>query len=321
MPGQSSPILGHKSQQHDLLLDVQTGNIAHAYLFTGPAHIGKFTVAKWFAEMLLLDSVPSGEQERVIHDIEHLLHPDFLVLDRLWMEETQENMDELAKYTNISQEHRQKAKAKTDTISIDDVRALQARLHEVPERTYRCCLIRSVERMQAEGVNALLKILEEPPQGTVFLLTAISEDSVLPTLLSRTRRLKFSRLTTRDMVSMVSGLPEEEQQFFLYLAQGAPGIVQRLQKDPDLLRKEQTIATQAAGFWNESKLSNRLSTLSTLHERTEEADRFLLHLCLSLRQLPGSRKAATLPALRNLLRGLETNVSRQMLCQRFALAL
>ena len=83
-----SPLLGHKSQQHDLLLDVQTGNIAHAYLFTGPAHIGKFTVAKWFAEMLLLDQVSFEDQERVLHDVARLLHPDLLVLDQLWMEET-----------------------------------------------------------------------------------------------------------------------------------------------------------------------------------------------------------------------------------------
>ena len=311
-------ILGHKSQQHDLLKDVEAGNISHGYLFVGPPHIGKFTVAKWFAEMLLMDGVDHAQQEQVSAEVERLLHPDLLVLDQLWMEETNEDLEQIAQFTNISQEHRKKAKAKTDTISIDDIRALQARLHDVPRATYRCCLIRSVERMQDEAVNALLKILEEPPDGLVFLLTSRSEDVVPPTLLSRSRRMRFGRLTTRDMRPLVAGLSEEEQQFLLHLAQGAPGIVERLKSDPDLLRQEQTLSSKAFTFWNEQSLTGRMASLAVLHERGEEADRFLLHLCLSLRQLPSAKKTAAARPLRELLRGLETNVSRPLLCQQFA---
>ncbi len=311
-------ILGHKSQQQDLLRDVETGNVAHAYVFTGPQHIGKFTVAKWFAEMLLLDGVDHADVEHAESQIEKLLHPDILVLDQLWMEDVNEKLDHIAQFTNISQDHRKKSGAKTDTISIDDIRALQERLHDVPQHTFRCCLIRSVERMQVEAVNSLLKILEEPPAGMVFLLTAHSEDAVLPTLLSRSRRINFSRLSKREMLPLIAQLPEEDQQFLLYLAQGAPGIVERLRNDPDTLRLEQTLASKASTFWNERSLTARMVTLSALHDRGEEADRFLLHLCLSLRQLPPTKQKMAVLPLRQLLRGLETNVSRPLLCQKFA---
>lgn len=314
----SSHILGHKSQQHDLLRDTEAGNVSHAYLFTGPAHIGKFTVAKWLAEMLLLDGVPHDQQEQTVAQIERLLHPDLLVLDQLWMEETNEDLEHLAHFTNISQDHRKKAGAKTDTISIDDVRALQVRLHDVPRATYRCCLIRSVERMQDEAVNALLKILEEPPLGVVFLLTAASEDLLPATLLSRTRRIAFSRLPASDMWPLVSDLSDEESRFLLYLAQGAPGVIRRLRSDPDQLRNEQTISGQAIAFWSEPSAARRMIALTPLHQRGEQADRFLLHLLLALRKSAPAQRLRMLTPLQSLLRGLNTNASRQLLCQRFA---
>jgi hypothetical protein len=92
------------------------------------------------------------------------------------------------------------------------------------------------------------------------------------------------------MRPLVAGLSEEEQQFLLHLAQGAPGIVERLKSDPDLLRQEQTLSSKAFTFWNEQSLTGRMASLAVLHERGEEADRFLLHLCLSLRQLPSAKK-------------------------------
>jgi hypothetical protein len=85
-----------------------------------------------------------------------------------------------------------------------------------------------------------------------------------------------------------------------------------------LLRQEQTLSSKAFTFWNEQSLTGRMASLAVLHERGEEADRFLLHLCLSLRQLPSAKKTAAARPLRELLRGLETNVSRSLLCQQFA---
>ncbi len=313
------PLIGHEEPHQALLRDLETGNIAHAYLFAGPARVGKMTAAKWFASQLLArgsEDDPSAVGDRV----NHLLHPDLLVLDQLWMEDVCEDPDVIAKSTNVSQEHRRKAKAKTDTISIDDVRAIHDRLIETGFGTYRCCIIRSMERMQDEAVNALLKILEEPPPGVVFILTTQVQNALLPTLVSRSRVVAFTRLSRKDLAPLVKGLDDEEAAFLLRLSQGAPGVVQRLRHDPDQLRIEQGAYAAARSFWSSTSLAERLRLLTPLNKRDADAERLLLHLSLAVRDLLPDA-AQSLPALSNLLDGWQTNTSGQLLAQRFVLEL
>jgi hypothetical protein len=289
-------------------------------LFEGARHVGKFTVAKGFAAELLTLGMNEERRGDAEKQLDRLLSPDLLILDQLWMEDRCEDFDEIAKSSNVNQEHRKKAGAKTDTISIGDVRAIQERLYEIPAGKYRCCLIRSVERMQDEAVNALLKILEEPPQGLVFILTTQSIPSLLPTLLSRARVLRFSRVQDTEMEPILSGVPEEEARFLLRLAQGAPGVIFGLKSDAEKLRSEHALYADAVSAWHSRTLLQRLQHLRPLQDK-ESADRFLLHLSLSLRD-----EVLTLPpeagkALSQLIRGMDTNVNRQMLAQEFALAL
>ncbi len=312
------PIIGHAEQLSALERDLETGNVGHAYLFSGPRHVGKMTTAKWFASKLL--SLGTGEDvAQTAEKVARLLHPDLLVLDQLWMEDTNENFDVIAKFSNVPQDHRKKSKAKTDTISIDDVRAIQDRLVETGMGTYRCCIIRSMERMQDEAVNALLKILEEPPPGVVFLLTTQAQSSLLPTLISRTRVIPFSRLPLRELQPLVSGLDEEEAAFLIRLAQGAPGVVQELRQDPEAFRREQAAYAAARSFWDSRSLAERLKLLSPLNNRGADADRLLLHLSLALRETVKEVDPSSAESLGSLIEGLQTNVSGQLLAQRFAL--
>jgi hypothetical protein len=283
--------------------------------------LGKFTIAKGFAFELLTIGLNDAKRDAAADEIEKLLHPDLLVIDQLWIEDVQEDFDVIAKSSNILQVHRQKAKAKTDTISIDDIRSLQDRLHEIARGTYRCCLIRSVERMQPEAVNALLKILEEPPQGVVFLLTTESFPSLLPTLISRTRVVHFSRLTDMEMSPMLEGVSEEERRFLLRVAQGSPGILRNLIEDPDQLRQERQVHSSALAFWHSRSPLERLQLLKPLKERGTEADQFLLHLALGLREEMDELPDASAEHLVAFQRRLETNVNRELLAQKFVLAL
>lgn len=312
-------IIGHALQVQSLQEDLALGNVAHAYLFAGKKHLGKCTVARWFAQALLtVDAKDAQERGKIERDIERLLHPDLLVIDRLWIEEVCEDNDLIAQYSNVPQQHRVKAGAKTDTISIEDIRALQERLHEVSGGRFRCCIIRSVERLQEEAVNALLKILEEPPPGVVFLLTTESFSSLLPTLVSRSRILHFASVPTSALIPLVSEAPPDDAQFLLRLAQGAPGIIFQYRDDPDALRGERQRYAQAVAFWHASTLLERMRLLEPLHERTAESHEYLLHLFLALwEELPSQREAFMQPLL-TLARDLRTNASRPLLTQRFA---
>ena len=315
------PVLGHRPVLDALELDLKTGNIAHAYLFAGCRHLGKFTVARWFAEELLtVDIEDAVAKDKARLQVQKLLHPDILVLDKLWMEEVSDDPEDLGKFTNIPQEHRKKAKAKTDTISIDDVRLLQERLQDVRTGRFRCCVIRSVERMHDEAVNALLKVLEEPLPGVVFILTTQALSSLLPTLISRTRVLRFSRLGDRDLTGLLTGLSQEDTRFLLRLAQGAPGVIKRLRQDPDAVRLERQAFDHAVSFWQSRSLQERLRLLTPLHEKNPEADQFLVHLSLALRDDVRAQPLRAVDSLHQLVLGFKTNTSRQLLVQRFALA-
>ncbi|OGJ59625.1 hypothetical protein A2881_03200 [Candidatus Peribacteria bacterium RIFCSPHIGHO2_01_FULL_55_13] len=317
MPRIPDAIVGHEDQRAALTSDIASDNVSHAYLFHGPEHLGKMTTALWFARELLCSGTNEEECAAVQHQIERLTHPDLFVVDQLWMEETCEDWNVIAKSSNVPQGHRAKAGAKTDTISIDDIRELQSRLYEKGLSKYRCCVIRSAERMQDNASNALLKILEEPPAGLVFILTTASSSVILPTIVSRSRTLPFRRVSEAALKSMISESDADDQQFILSLAQGAPGVVRTLADDPDMLRAHRLLKGKAVAFWQARALADRLQHLVPLLERGEEADRFLLHLALTLRETPG-RSAESAHALLELLRGLKTNAHRQILVQRFA---
>lgn len=317
MPRIPSAIIGHEEQIDALKVDIASDNVSHAYLFHGPEHLGKMTAALWFARELLCSGTNPEQRAAVEHEIERLTHPDLFVVDQLWMEETCEDWNVITKSSNVPQVHREKSGAKTDSISIDDIRELQQRLYDKGLSKYRCCIIRSAERMHESASNALLKILEEPPHGLVFILTAASHGAILPTIVSRSRTLSFRRVSEATLVSMLPDVAEDDRQFILTLAQGAPGVVQALRDDPDVLRAHRLLKGKAVAFWQSRALGDRLQHLAPLLERGEEADRFLLHLTLTLRERT-EPSPESVHALLELLRGLRTNAHRQVIVQRFA---
>jgi hypothetical protein len=319
VPHVSSQIIGHESQIEALKADIFSDNVAHAYLFHGPAHLGKMTTALWFAQELLCSGLGAPERLGAAHQIDRLTHPDLFVLDQLWIEEVCEDWEMIARTSNVPQGHRQKSGARTDTISIDDIRALHTRLHEKSLSRYRCCIIRSADRMLENASNVLLKILEEPPPGLVFILTADSSTALLPTIVSRSRILAFRRVADRVLAPLLSTLADEDRQFILSLAQGAPGTATALCADPDALRTHRIRQNAALSFWHGRSLQERLQHLDPLLERGEESEYFLLHLALALRQHP-SRNPQNTRALTELVAGLQTNAHRQLLAQRFAMS-
>ncbi|MDD5623658.1 MAG: AAA family ATPase [Candidatus Peribacteraceae bacterium] len=311
-------IIGHAEHLTELLRDIASGNVAHAYLFAGPRHLGKMTIARWFAQELLSQGLSDEALERVEHDMKRLTHPDLLVLDQLWIEDVCEDWSVIAQTSNAPQEERSKKHAKTDVISIDDIRGLQKRLIETGLRSYRCCIIRSVERLHDEAANALLKILEEPPAHLVFLLTTQSLSALLPTIVSRARVLRFQRVPQRELQPLLEGMADDDARFLSHLAQGAPGIVKQLRSDPEAFRTHRMVHTKALAFWRSRSLKERLQILLPLKERGEEADQLLLHLSLALReQHASSFSREHVAALHELARGLKTNAHREILSGRF----
>lgn len=312
-------IVGHRAITTELQQDLTAGNVSHAYLFTGAPHLGKTAVARWFALQLILHGKPESAHADIQKRCERLTHPDLLILDQLWIGNVCEDWNVIARTSNVPQQHRaKKPVAKTDSISIEDIRALQERLHDTGTGSFRCCIIRNIERMQPASANAFLKILEEPPAGLVFMLTTRSPGALLPTVLSRTRVLRFLRLPHRDLLPLLKDISETDAHFIMRIAQGAPGTVQALVQNPDALRIHKQMHEQARAYWDTQLLSQRLRILHPLQEQSENAQQLLFHLALTLRHM--SQAQLYTHSLQELARGLQTNANRQLVIQRFALS-
>lgn len=323
MPVIPETLVGHEKERAHLLADIAHRNISHAYLFVGPPHIGKFTIARWFAWRILADSVQPDDVATVKDQVERLIHPDLLSLDMLWMEEAQDDWNVIGQYSNVAQQHRAKGTpAKTDTIGIKEIEVLQGRLFETGQSPHLCCLIRSAERMSTEAANAFLKVLEDPPPRVVVILTAESEHAVLPTVASRTRVVKFYPLKTEEMKSLLGDRTDDEAAFALHLAQGAPGTLIRLLADPDTLRSRRQLHAQAKQFWSAGTAHERLGWIMEFADGRQDLTELLFHLGIALREHPSDgEKQSFFPAYMELLQGLQTNAHRGLLFERFTLAI
>jgi DNA polymerase-3 subunit delta' len=209
-------LIGHRDEVATFREAVLSDRLHHAWLLTGPEGVGKATFARAAALWMLALAAgpePRGEGLDVdpAHRVAHLFsagsHPDFKLLARL----PKDRSEELAR-----------------SISIDQVRTLQPLFATSPSfSSRRVVVIDAVDDLERSGANALLKNLEEPPSGTIFLLVSHAPGRLLPTIRSRCRMLRFSGLDdTASAQVLRSALPESdagEITALTAIAAGAPG--------------------------------------------------------------------------------------------------
>ena len=163
------------------------GRLHHAWLLSGRPGLGKRGFARSAAAELVGGHQSPSE------------HPDILTLERLPKDSKEErNLAEGKPY------------ARKRNIAVDQIRAIQRRLTTRPtlgER--RAIIIDPAEAMEASAANALLKSLEEPPEGTFFFLLSDHAAKLLPTIRSRCRILRFGDLSD-EMVAerLAQDLPD-----------------------------------------------------------------------------------------------------------------
>jgi len=187
---------------------------AHAYLFHGPAGVGKRLAARAFAAALL------GDDERVWRSA----HPDLYVLEPLG-----------------------------DQIRIDEVRELRRDLHMRPfEADRRVYLIFGAHLLNAEAADALLKDLEEPPPYAVVVLVADELGPLPETIRSRCQLVPFRRLSERAVRAEVDrrapGLSPEEATAVARVAAGRLDRVERLLDDDAARRRLELLSVARAVY-------------------------------------------------------------------------
>ena len=184
-------IIGHQATLAGLA--TQTSAPTHSYLFVGPSNVGKATVALSFAAALV------SRSERSRSRVMRHCHPDVVI---------------------IGPEGRM-------TLGVDQAREAIAGASLRPMESHRKVFIFDDASMMTEAAaNALLKTLEEPPAGAVFIVVAESEDDLPVTVVSRCRIVRFGRAPEGELVEalMDRGIDADQAAMTTRIAGGRPGL-------------------------------------------------------------------------------------------------
>lgn len=221
-------VIGH-NKIINLLNKALAGNtVGHAYLFTGPKAVGKFTLSRMFAAALI-------EGKNNISDIA-INKAD---LDLIVLRPEIEEKDGVVKEKDIS---------------IESVRDAQAHLALFPQAgRRRVMIIDGAEFLTRGAQNALLKTLEEPNSTSVIILVAHDESLLLPTIKSRCQGVRFSLVRREDLQKASEGM--ENSQELVTLSAGRPGIIFKMKESKEFLEDrramKETLERATNGGMNE----------------------------------------------------------------------
>lgn len=203
-PRDTLELIGQTETENQLLQALSSGRMPHAWLINGPKGIGKATLAYRFARYLLSDGTGATLDVDMaipaVRRVQSQSHADIMVLE-----------------------------SSGGDISVEEARELSEFLSFTPaEGRWRVVIIDSIDDMNRNAANAILKTLEEPPARAILLLISHNPGILLPTIRSRCRVLKLTPLSTSDFATIVRdhapALDADMQQAYYRLSSGSPGL-------------------------------------------------------------------------------------------------
>ena len=215
-PRRRTDLKGHPAAEELLLRQFASGRMHHGWLFAGPRGIGKATLAYRLARYLLTHPDPRSAGDRtslyvppespVAHRIAARGHADLFTLERAY---------------DVKND-----RLKTET-AVDDVRRASGFFARTAgEGGWRICIVDAAEDLNTESANALLKILEEPPAHSLFILVSHQPGRLLATIRSRCLRLDLNPLSEADTIAVLDDITDQDSADIKRAAQlsrGSPG--------------------------------------------------------------------------------------------------
>lgn len=219
-----SEVIGQKEIKKRLIDGVNEDRVSHALLFSGPGGVGKLAMAIAYAQYINCKN--KGENDSCgecpsCRKFKKLIHPDLHFV--FPVVKTPKFKDPVS--DNFLDKWREQV-LKTPYFSIDtwnrnlDVENSQAQIFvdesseiirklnlKTFEAEYKVMIVWMAERMNQQCANKLLKMIEEPPPKTLFILITESEDQILSTIKSRTQLVKFTGIDTESMILALENIP------------------------------------------------------------------------------------------------------------------
>ena len=244
LPREQTQLFGHDHAELILLNAYRSARFHHAWIFGGPKGIGKATLAFRFARFIFehpdrFSAHVAGAQSLYVSPESHTArmvaagsHADLLHLRRTWDLKTK--------------------RFKKDLL-VDEVRRTTSFFGSTAAGgDWRVCIVDAADDMNPSAANALLKVLEEPPERSLFILLSHNPGRLLPTIRSRCRRLELRKL---DEVTIESALTE-----FGGLADGVPQASEALHTLADGSLRQALLASSG----NALTIAQEFSTLTAL---------------------------------------------------------
>ncbi|MBA3952618.1 MAG: DNA polymerase III subunit gamma/tau, partial [Rubrobacter sp.] len=183
-PRRMDQVVGQEPVVRTLRRAIETGRVAHAYLFSGPRGTGKTSTAKVLAMGLNCASGPTAEPDGTCDSCRAIVNNSSL------------DVVEMDAASNRG---------------IDEIRDLRDRVNLAPVAGLtKVYIIDEVHMLTTEAFNALLKMLEEPPEHVVFVLATTEKHKVLPTIISRCQSFDFRRPSIETLVTKLGEISRAE---------------------------------------------------------------------------------------------------------------
>jgi len=228
----------------------------HAYMLCADKHAGKGDIAAYAAKRFLCSGsvAPCESCPSCVMLSSSREHPCLTVLSR--------------------------AKGKA-TIPVDDIRSIKKGIFDAPFLSpYKIFIIEEAESMSPGAQNALLKILEEPPQHAIFILTVSKRQAILPTISSRCRVISVPPIPVSDMEVIVrdtyKDMPYEKVRLLARLSSGLPNRLEALMEKDYASTRSLAISTfREVAFGDGMKTIYRLTNDTFAKGQREAASEFL----------------------------------------------
>lgn len=277
-------VIGQEDIKARLRRQLEEGHVPHAQLFAGPAGCGKLPMALAYASALLCRQPAGGEacgQCASCRMLAHWAHPDlhfvFPVVKRKgqsgdatsdqYLTEWREQLGESAYFDRLEWLARIHVENQQSLIGVAESDQILRKLSlKSSQGGYKVMVVWLPEQMNVAAANKLLKILEEPPADTTFLLVSNEPERLLPTILSRTQRVDFRPLSQREIelaLMQRNGLQEADARAVARLCEGSyTQALAQLRVDKD-----------SALFFDMFVLLMRLSYMRKIKDMHEWAER------------------------------------------------
>jgi DNA polymerase-3 subunit delta' len=232
-------LIGQQQARDQIRLMLESSRLAHAYLISGPSGSGKKALALCMAELINgIDHLTDLKGQAFSKKSSWAMHPDIHVFVPLPgsnpdMTHLRERRDLLAKdpyeitdfslRPNLSDDAGSKNKNAFYAIDYYKQQIQNVAFFKRNEGFRKVIIISEIERMRKEASNAFLKMLEEPPEGVMFILTTDNANMLLPTIISRCQLIRTHPLSETELMNGLmehDGIPENDARLLARVTSG-----------------------------------------------------------------------------------------------------